>query len=142
MDDNSQNLDDLDQYSGNENQVDGYGLQEEDDIGIFYVRDKDSDFDLNDYAMYESDEETQPCEPEEQLNSFKITVADGTYEVEAVELFNNNILKGEDRYDMSLELRPEYLRKADEPDVKTTGNEDYTGPTPNLHFDAEENEAK
>ena len=76
IDDNSQSLDDLD--NGYENQMDGYVLQQEDDTGIFFVRDKDSSFDLNDYIMYENDEEIQPCEPHEHMNSFKITVADGT----------------------------------------------------------------
>ena len=51
MEDDSQNLDDLDQYTGYENQVEGYELQQEDEIGIFCIKDKDSDFDLNDYAM-------------------------------------------------------------------------------------------
>ena len=71
--DNSQSLD---QDMGYEDQVDGYDLDQEDEVQIHFIIDPFSSFDLNNYAMIESDDESDWYEPEEELNNFKINVGD------------------------------------------------------------------
>ena len=102
----------LDGYDGYEDQVDGYDLQQEDVVGIMHITDNNS-FDLNDYVVVDSEDESGFEEPEEPMNSFRVTLADGCYEIEKVEYMHENEADIQDESDMSLNLRPEYLREAD-----------------------------
>ena len=113
--------------------MDGYDLEQEDDVRIFHVTD-DNTFDLNNYVMIDSDDETELQDPEEAMNSFRITLADGGYDIENVELLHNNENSTTNGREMSLNLRPEYLREADgEPTpthvVKESVHETQTRPS-------------
>ena len=53
--DESESLDQIAQDMGYEDQVHGYDLENDDEVQIHFIRDPFSSFDLNNYALIESD---------------------------------------------------------------------------------------